>query len=73
MPGKFTLLGTPLYTAPEILKGAKFSSKCDVWSVGVLFYEMLYGCTPWTGKDIGDLRNNILNKPLQLGDSVRRP
>jgi serine/threonine-protein kinase ULK/ATG1 len=64
---------TPLYAAPEILNCAEFSSKCDVWSIGVIFYEMLYGCTPWTGKDIIYLKNNILNKPLQIEDSVCRP
>lgn len=71
-PGKFTLLGTPLYTAPEILKGSKFSSKCDVWSVGVMFYEMLEGKTPWTGNDLTDLRNNIMNRPLQFSELIRK-
>ena len=45
----FSRLGSPLYMAPQILKGEKFSSKCDVWSVGIMLYEMLYGYTPWTG------------------------
>ena len=38
---KLTLLGSPLYTAIEILKGNQFSNKCDVWSLGIVFYEML--------------------------------
>ncbi len=42
-------LGSPLYMAPQILENVKFSAKCDIWSVGVLFYEMLYGKTPWMG------------------------
>ena len=70
--GKFTLLGTPLYTAPEILHATTFSSKCDVWSVGIMFYEMLYGKTPWSGTDLLDLRTNIMNKPLQFGDIGRK-
>lgn len=49
---KLTLLGTPLYTAPEILANKEFSNKCDVWSMGVVFYEMLHGRTPWTGTDL---------------------
>lgn len=44
-----TRLGTPLYMGPQILDNKKFSAKCDIWSVGIVFYEMLYGKTPWTG------------------------
>lgn len=32
--------GSPLYTAPEIIKGSPFSFKSDIWSLGVVFYEM---------------------------------
>ena len=41
-------VGTPLYMCPQILNSQKFSSKCDIWSIGMMFYEMLYGKTPWT-------------------------
>ena len=46
----FTFLGSPLYMAPQILSKQKFSSKCDVWSLGVTIYEILYGRTPYTAK-----------------------
>lgn len=39
-------LGSPLYMAPEILLGQSYSSKSDLWSVGCIYYEMLFGCTP---------------------------
>ena len=42
-----SMVGTPLYMAPQILKREKYTSKCDVWSIGVLFYQMLFGCLPW--------------------------
>lgn len=42
-------LGSPLYMTPQILDGVPFNYKCDVWSVGVVFFEMLYGVTPWIG------------------------
>jgi serine/threonine protein kinase len=35
---------------PQILDNKKFTSKCDIWSVGIVFYEMLYGKTPWNGE-----------------------
>ena len=42
-----TRVGTPCYSAPQILLGEKFSSKCDVWSCGVLFYEVLFAKLPF--------------------------
>jgi serine/threonine-protein kinase ULK/ATG1 len=49
---KNTYLDTSLYMSPQVLSDEIYSSKCDVWSVGILFYEMLYGVTPWTGNSI---------------------
>ena len=46
-PASFTRYGSPLYMSPQILKGTPFSSKCDVWSLGIIAYQMLYGKTPW--------------------------
>lgn len=58
-------IGTPLYMAPEIYSKSQYSSKCDVWSLGMLFYELLYGKTPWIGRSSFDLfENNIKVKPL---------
>jgi serine/threonine protein kinase len=38
-----SLVGTPLYMSPEILNNQKYSSKTDVWSLGFIFYEVLFG------------------------------
>jgi len=37
--------------APELLDGKTYSGKCDVFSMGVLFYKTLFGKLPWIGKD----------------------
>ena len=50
-PAYLSRLGSPLYMAPQILEGQPFSAKCDVWSVGILFFELLYGKPPWTGEN----------------------
>ena len=33
-----THVGTPYYMAPQVLQGNRYSNKCDVWSMGVIFY-----------------------------------
>ena len=38
-----TMAGSPLWTAPEVLKGKKYSSKCDVWSMGMICFELIDG------------------------------
>uniref|UniRef100_A0A8C0IFC1 Unc-51 like kinase 4 n=1 Tax=Bubo bubo TaxID=30461 RepID=A0A8C0IFC1_BUBBB len=38
--------GSPLYTAPEIIKGEDFSKASDLWSLGCLLHEMFSGCKP---------------------------
>lgn len=57
-------VGSPLYMAPQILARKPYSTKCDIWSLGIIFFEMVYSDVPWKGRDERDLLKNILSVPL---------
>lgn len=42
-----SIVGTPLYMSPQILNKQTYTNKSDLWSIGLIFYEMIYGQTPW--------------------------
>ena len=54
-----TVIGTPLYMSPQLLSKQPYTSKCDIWSIGILFYEMLFGHHPWTANGMFDLYTKI--------------
>ena len=35
--------GTPLYMAPQLLERREYSAKSDIWSIGILAYELVFG------------------------------
>jgi len=61
-----TICGSPLYMAPEIMKSQKYDYKSDLWSVGIIFYEMLVGNTPFKSKNIYELIRRIENDEVKV-------
>ncbi len=47
-----SLRGSPLYMAPEILKCKVYDSKVDLWSVGVILYEVIFGYAPFSSSTL---------------------
>lgn len=50
-----TMVGSPIYMAPEVLKGQPYSTKADIWSMGVVLFECLFGFCPYEDQSIGRL------------------
>src|SRR5689334_16653839 len=55
------IAGTPHYLAPEILRGAQADARSDLWSLGIVLYEMASGIRPFRGASSAELGAAILN------------
>lgn len=55
-----TIVGTPYYLSPEIIQNNPYSFKSDIWSLGVLLYEMCALQPPFNGKNIHMLAMQIV-------------
>ena len=66
-----TMVGSPIYMAPEILKGEIYNTKADIWSMGVVLFEMLFGYCPYEDRTIYRLLTQINEKPLTIPPSPK--
>nr|ACT35019.1 phytochrome 3 [Menisciopsis lakhimpurensis] len=65
-----SFVGTEEYIAPEIISGQPHSSAEDWWALGILIYEMLYGRTPFCGRNRHKTFMNVLNEELTFPTSI---
>ena len=54
-----SLKGTPLYIAPEVFSGGAYDLRADVWSLGVLLYELAVGRPPFYAPSLPELMRTI--------------
>lgn len=59
------VLGTPKYMSPEQVRGRAVDHRSDLFSLGVVLFEMLTGKSPFAGGSLGDVFDKILNEPLE--------
>ena len=65
-----SLVGTPLYMSPQILQHIEYTTKSDLWSIALIYYEMLCGKTPWDAKTQFELVNKILHQPVKFPNDI---
>ena len=69
-----TKLGSPITMAPELLNAengkVNYTNKADLWSIGVCFFQMIFGKPPWDAKNLKDLQRLVKS---QSGDSLVIP
>ncbi len=63
--GSDRVLGTPAYLSPEQIEGRKQDGRSDLFSLGIVLYEMITGVRPFVGDSLGDVCAQILtDKPI---------
>ncbi|KAI9704614.1 MAG: hypothetical protein M1820_005527 [Bogoriella megaspora] len=72
-----SVVGTSQYMAPEVIRGENYDARCDWWSIGIILYECLYGCTPFFCENRNDTKLRILKHSTELkfpsGERWARP
>src|SRR6266481_3994385 len=68
-----SILGTVRYMSPEQARGAQVDKRTDIWSLGVVLYEMVHGHAPFTGHTAREVMTSILEKePPPLKSYIRQ-
>ncbi len=65
-----TFCGTYEYMAPEIFETQNYNSAVDVWSLGVLLYELIHGKSPFFGSSVFNIFKNIIKKQITFKEAI---
>ena len=65
-----TFCGTYEYMAPEIYENEKYNVSVDIWSLGVLLYEMFHGFSPFSSKSVFKIYRNIVEEGFKFKEGM---
>ena len=57
--------------APEVLAEDLYSCKADIWSLGVVYYQMLFGQAPFKGNNNEEMLADIIKKKLYYPNNAK--
>lgn len=66
-----TLCGSPLYMSPEILIKKSYNNKSDLWSVGIIMYELLFAQVPFKASNMIDLMKKVKHKDVVIPEEYK--
>ena len=64
------IIGTPLYVAPEQIRGGMVDFRCDIFSLGITFFQMLYGFVPHASQKVQEVFRRRLKERLPPIDQL---
>jgi serine/threonine protein kinase len=62
-------MGVPIYMSPQNLSKNYYTYKCDIWSMGIIIFEMLFEHPPWKCQDVESLFFQIMNHPKPYAET----
>jgi len=64
-------VGSPYYMAPEIIRQSNYTTKCDIWGVGIIFFMLLAGKMPFKATTLETLFQEIASEaPISFEDEI---
>jgi serine/threonine-protein kinase len=67
-----TIVGTPAYMSPEQASGKELDARTDIWSFGVVLYEIITGRPLFRGEDVGEILAAVLKQEPDLAGVPRK-